>query len=157
MLFCTQFYFEVKPICSLFVYAERCKQNVATGTSSASLAIFRIKDQIPVEGGCTTKSQGRQGGEQRSARAKREQRLRNTGCLAKTRDSRRRENTRWVSEKTSWRREQRNWRMPSQGKGGKLPHSEHWEPDREKQQPLCCRKKPGTQQDDWDNPKGCSL
>lgn len=58
MLFCTQFYFEVKPICSLFACAERRKQNVATGTSSASLAISRSKDQTPIERGCTTKSPG---------------------------------------------------------------------------------------------------
>lgn len=157
MSFCTQFCFEVKPIFSALTYAERCKQNVTAGSSKASLAISRTQDQIPPAMGFTTKNSRRPGGDQHSARREREQGLWNAGYLAEMRDSRRRENTRWVSEKTSWQREQRNWRMASPGKDGKLPHSQHWESDRAKRQQLCCWKKHGTKEDELDNPKGLSL
>lgn len=46
-----------------------------------------------------------------------------------------------------------------EGGGGKLPHSEHWEPDRTKQQPFLLQEETQHQkkEDDLDNPKGLSL
>lgn len=60
---------------------------MAAGTSKASLAISRTKDQIPPERSFTTKNPGREGEEQHSAQREREQGLWNTGYLAETRDS----------------------------------------------------------------------